>query len=250
MATMSIRVEDALHRRIEDAAEGEGLSVSEWTRQLVSSALGLEEKADWSAPTTLSKRDRQQLALLHRIVELVSPDEDEAAYHARMAKVLQRGFTGEYADEFVAIDDEMPMSECRLVWDLLDMFRVIRASVDNVGPERVQEIDEIAEHVLTFRGFDFNDRREGRMASYAAHLIESGRWEELAEHFDAKHEHGNSHAPVLASYLRMLDIFRPIWSEMIGGTGRGRYLLGEEELREIVLAGYHPDRRPDRLGPA
>lgn len=241
---MSIRVEDPLHRRIEEAANGEGLSVSEWIRQLIVSALGLDEVGDWSAPTTLSKRDRQQLALLHRLVELVSPDEDEASFHAKVANVLQRGYTLEYSDEFISIEEEMPMSECRLVMDLLDMFRVIKASVDGLGLEKVKQIDDAAEHGLKFRGFDFNDHREGRMADYAEHLIQTGRWVELAEYFDDLHERGNSHFPVLDSYLRMLEAFKPIWSDRIVGGGRGRYLLDEGELREIVLAVYHPDNRP------
>src|SRR5439155_16676925 len=132
------------------------------------------------------------LALLHKIVELVSAEEDEADYHAKMAKVLERGFTCEYSDEFIAIEDEMPMAECRLVMDLLDMFRVIKASVESIGLDKVRQLDDIAEHVLSFRGFDFNDRREGRMADYAEHLIATGRWVDLAEHFDDEHERGNS----------------------------------------------------------
>ena len=246
MPTMSIRVEDSLHQRIEDASGGEGLSVSEWMRKLIVSRLGLDEGVDWTAPTTLSKRDRQQLALLHRLIELASADEDEANYHATMAKVLQRGFTGEYPDEFISIDDEMPMSECRLVWDLLDMFRVIKASVDSIGLEKVKQIDKIAEHSLAFRGFDFQNHRESRMAGYTRHLIETDRWIELAEHFDDKHERGNSHSPVLDSYLRMLEVFKPIWAAKVIGADRGRYLLDEAHLRSLVEAAYHPERRPDR----
>jgi uncharacterized protein YfbU (UPF0304 family) len=244
MATVSIRMDDALQRRIEEAADGEGLSVSEWARQQIMSSMGLSSDQAWSAPTTLSKRDRQQLALLHRLVELSTPDEYEAEYHAKMATVLHHGYTGEYSDEFISIEEEMPMAECRLVWSLLDMFRVIKASVEEVGTDKVRELDDLAETVLGFRGFDFNDAREGRMADYAAHLTATGRWEDLAMYFDNEHERGNSHFPALDTYLRMLDVFTPIWTEITRSIGRSRYLLNEEELKAIVLAAYHPSQRP------
>jgi uncharacterized protein YfbU (UPF0304 family) len=239
VATISVRVEDDIKERAEEAAAGEGVSISEWTRQLMRAELGLDVP-EWSAPTSLSKRDRRQLALLHRILQLVSDDEDETERHGTMIEVLERGFTGEYADEFISIDDELPLDECRLVWDILDMFRVLEASVDSVGIETVRALDEHAEDALRFRGFDFNDRREGRLAGYAAHLVHSGRWAELAVYFDAKHERGNSHAPMLNTYLRMRGVFQPMWAAMVHGLGRGRYHLAEDELLEIVRAWYYP----------
>lgn len=239
MATISVRVEDDVKERAEEAAAGEGMSVSEWTRQLMRAELGLDVP-EWSAPTSLSKRDRRQLALLHRIIQLVSADEFETEHHERMIEVLEHGFTGEYADEFTSIYGELPLEECRLVWDILDMFRVIEASVDKVGIDAVRALDEHAEHALRFHGFDFNDRREGRLADYAAHVIRGGRWTELAIYFDDQHERGNSHMPTLDSYLRMHAVFQPIWKAMVDGAGRGRYHLTTDELHEIVRAWYYP----------
>jgi uncharacterized protein YfbU (UPF0304 family) len=234
-----VRVEDDLKERAEEAAAGEGMSVSEWTRQVMRAELGLDVP-EWSAPTSLSKRDRRQLALLHRIVQLVSDDEDEGKHHGRMIEVLEHGFTGEYSDEFLSIYDELPLDECRLVWDILDMFRVIEASVDNVGVDAVRALDEHAEQALRFRGFDLNDRRESRLADYAAHMVHGDRWAELAVYFDDKHERGNSHAPTLDTYLRMRIVFQPIWEAMIHGPDRGRYHLTEGELLELARAWYYP----------
>ena len=42
------------------------------------------------------------------------------------------------------------------------------------------------------------------MASYAEFLIKTGRWKNIAEHFDSKYERGDPHSPTLASYERML----------------------------------------------
>lgn len=235
--TISIRVEDDLKELADDAAGGQGLSVSEWIRQLMREALGLDVE-EWSAPASLSKRDRSQLVLLHRIARAVSEDEPE--YHDHMIEVLEHGFTGEYPDGFAALYDELPLSECRLVWDLLDMFRVIESSVREIGPERMIEIDKHVVGGSGFRGFDFNDPREARLADYAEHLVRKGRWEELAVYFDPEHEGGNSHSPMLGSYLAMLDVFQPIWREMVHGVGRGRYVLNEDELGPILQAWYHP----------
>lgn len=245
--TISVRVEDDLKDLAEDAASGEGLSVSGWVRQLMRGAVGLDVR-EWSAPASLSKRDRRQLVLLHRIVRAVTDDDTESEYHDRMIKVLEHGFTGEYSDAFEALYDELPLDECRLVWDILDMFRVIEASVREIGLDRVRQLDDHAEGALRFRGFDFNDSREGRLADYAEHLVRNGRWEEMAIYFDSDHERGNSHLPMLGSYMRMLDVFQPMWREMIHGAGRGRHLLGEDELRQIVQAWYHPERRERRDG--
>jgi len=239
MATISVRLEDDLKDRAEEAAAGEGMSVSEWTRRLMRAELGLDVP-EWSAPTSLSKRDRQQLVLLHRLAQLVSSDEDESKHHETMIEVLERGFTGEYSEEFISIHDELPLDECRLVWALLDMFRVIGASVHDIGIEAVRALDGSAEHALRFHGFDFNDGRESRLASYAAHVVHEGRWTELAVYFDDEHESGNSHAPVLDSYLRMQRVFQPIWESMIHGSGRGRFHLTRDELGEIVRAWYYP----------
>jgi uncharacterized protein YfbU (UPF0304 family) len=128
------------------------------------------------------------------------------------------------------------------VWDILDMFRVIKASVERIGNETISALDEYAEHALTFRGFDLNDHREGKMLSYARHLIENDRWQDLAEYFDDEHENGNSHSPTLDTYQRMLSVYRPLWTDIISGSmrGRDRYLLTEQELAEVVRAWYYP----------
>jgi uncharacterized protein YfbU (UPF0304 family) len=239
VATMSVRVEDDLKTLAEDAAEAQGLSVSEWTRSLMQTHLGLDVP-ERSAPVSMPKRDRVQLALLHRLLQRSTDNEDEIAYHETRIEVLQHGLTAEYADEFYAFSDELPLSECRLVWDLLDMFTVLQRTAEKIGVDAVRTLDEHAEHALRFRGFDFNDRREGRLGDYADHLIRNGRWTDFAIYFDNEHERGNSHAPVLDSYLRMLDVFRPIWKSLLEGAGRGRYELTEDELRAVVQAWYYP----------
>ena len=195
---------------------------------------------DGSAPTTLSKRDRLQLALLHRIASSVTDHSGEAEYHSKMVEVLEHGFTAEYLAAFTPIYDELPLEECRLVTDILEMFRVLGASVEAIGSDAVRQIDEHAARFLQFAGFDFNDSREAHMADYAEYLIRQGRWVELAVFFDDDHERGNSHMPMLDAYVRMLAVYRPIREAMTQGAVRDRYLLDKDELSQVVRAWPYP----------
>jgi hypothetical protein len=40
--------------------------------------------------------------------------------------------------EFIPIEDELALSNCTLVGDILDLFRVIKASVDRIGRDTVR----------------------------------------------------------------------------------------------------------------
>jgi uncharacterized protein YfbU (UPF0304 family) len=239
---MSIRVEESLQVRVEEAAEGAGVSVSEWARRQIMASLGIAVD-DWSAPATLSMAKRRQMAMLHRLLELASDDEDEVVHHSSMRLILQEGYTGEYSRGFDAIYPELPISDCRLVWDLLDMFQMLAQSVTTVGPDVVARIDDHAAAFLSFRGFDFNNSREGRMASYVRHLFDEGRWQLLADEFTEEGRSLNSHMPLLGTYQRMVDAYAPIKHDLLRGDARGRLELDETELRAIVISALHPDHR-------
>lgn len=240
MATISLRIEEPLRVELEELAKTQEVSVSELIRQAIEARLGREVRRDRSAPRSMSKTDRHLLALLHEILERLDPD--EADYHRSRVEVLVRGFTGEYGGEFTAIEDELALSDCKLLWDILDMFRVIRASVANIGVDKLRSIDERAQAILTFRGFDGNDELEGQMLAYSRYLVANDRWTELAEHFSEERDRGNSHFPTLSVYRRMLEAYQPIWQRIISGNGRGadRYILAEAELADVIKATFHP----------
>jgi uncharacterized protein YfbU (UPF0304 family) len=184
---------------------------------------------DLRPPTSLSPFERQTLALQHQILALL--DEDEADYHRRMQEVVTQGFTAEYEDLFTPYS-ELPRDDCLLVFDILDMFRVMKASIGELdGAERDALL---ADHkfALYFQGFDGNDAREGKMASYVDYVQATGRWTELAEDVKAA-DGGNSHSLMLDSYQAMLDAYRPVWKEAVRGGG-GRSLLTAEQLRQIA----------------
>ena len=148
-----------------------------------------------------------------------------------------------YGDMFQLIQTEMTARECSLVHDILDMFDTLERSVSELTEVERASLGDHAEHALAFRGFDFNDNQESRLASYARYLIKTGRWESMAEHFEAKHEYGNSHFPALGSYERMLSVWRPMWGAKIASYGGpSDYLFTPDELREIHAASPYPKR--------
>lgn len=121
------------------------------------------EYDDLQPPASLAPVDRQQLILLHKVLEHL--DVHEADYHRRMSEVLTQGFTLEYESVFSAYA-ELPRSDCKLVMDVLDMFRVIGASLVKLDPAERDPVVAEHEFALRFQGFDGNDAREGRMGSY------------------------------------------------------------------------------------
>lgn len=183
---------------------------------------------DLRAPTSLSPFERQTLALQHQILSHL--DEGEADYHRRMQEVLMQGFTAEYGNVFPPYS-ELPYDDCGLLYDILDMFRVMKASIEELeGAERDNLLAD-HKHALYFQGFDGNDAREGKMASYVDYLQSTHRWTELTEDVKAA-DGGNSHSLMLGRYQAMLRSFQPIWKEAVRGGGRA--LLTAEQLRQIA----------------
>ncbi len=81
------------------------------------------------------------------------------------------------------------------------------------------------------------------MASYVEFLMRDGeRWTELQPQLE-RNDRGNSHMPMLDTYLRMLSEFRRIMDSRKRGVRRLDYLLSLEELERIADAQVHPSRR-------
>jgi len=144
------------------------------------------------------------------------------------------------------MEPELPVRDCELVRDILDMFRVIRASVNRLGPAAVAGLEHAG--LLEFAGFDANDPLEGRLLYYARHLLETNRWTDLADYFDKAHDGGNSHHQTLPSYRRMLEAYEPLFKAKARGRGLGpdHFLFSADELAAIARAAGPPISRPDR----
>lgn len=250
MAQLNVRLDDHTRDLFDALARARGVSASDLIRDLIDQALGRgdpDRRHGDPTPRSLSAVERRILAMQHEILAHLASDPDdedegsEARYHRNMIEVLTSGYTTEYSDTFQMIQPEMTRRECALVRDILDMFTTLERSLSQLSDEDRESLGEHAAHALRFHGFDFNAPHESRLASYAQYLVKTGRWESMAEHFDAKHEYGNSHFPALASYERMLSVWRPIWEKKIASYGGPTdYRFTPEELREIRAAWPHP----------
>jgi uncharacterized protein len=186
---------------------------------------------DLTPPVGLTPVERQTFILLHTALQHL--DMDEADYHARMVEVLTNGFTMEYEDLFTPYS-ELPKADCKLVFDILDMFTNIKSSIARLDPADRDAVLAEHEYALVYQGLDRNDAREGRMASYVTFVQSTGRWTELREDVEAA-DGGNSHAPMLSRYQAMLDVYRPVREQKTRNFGGPRsYLLDADELRRIA----------------
>lgn len=242
MAQLNIRIDDEIREEFDALAQAKGLNTSDLLRNLISQAIGRDEgrPVDATTPQSLSAFQRRQLALLHEVLANTKKlPEGEKDYHLSMVEVLTRGYTSEYYKTFQMIQPEMTARESALVMDILDMFDVIERSVERLTDEGRASLGDT--YALRFRGFDFNNQLEGKLASYAHYLINDGKWTRLADRFNDEHERGNSHMPVLATYQRMLSVSKPIWEKMIRtGGGPNNYNFTLEELQQIREAWPYP----------
>lgn len=246
MATITIRLDDQKRVALEAVARGRGETVSDLLRYAADEILGTHyDAAPTSGPWSLTLAERSVLTSQHKILAaLNATDEDcERKQHLKVVEVLTNGFTGEYDSVFAGFDPEISRRECRLVWDLLDMFRVLRFSLERLDEEEIAEIGEYVELALSFKGFDGNDAVEARLMRYARFLVDDGRWDEQAKVFEK--DRGNSHSPMLGSYRRMLAAFETIWDRKTRDHSKSfddRLHLDVEELKVVYAAWPHPHR--------
>ena len=176
----------------------------------------------------LTPVERQTLLLLHKVLSHL--DEGEADYHQKMVRVLTEGFTIEYENVFTDYP-EVSKADCRLVHDILNMFRVMKSSLRELDEAERDALLADHPHKLTFGGFDFSDDREGKMGSYVVFLMESNRWTDLGDDVEAA-DGGNSHAPMLGRYQKMLDVYEPRLEEK--RRPAGPTMLDAADLRQVA----------------
>jgi len=248
MPTITLRLDEETKEELETLARGRGQNLSDLIRSALDGLLMRDDGEQIDvAPRSLTAVDRQQLALLHRILaRLVGEDNDvdgDKAYQLERAEVLENGFVREYSTEFYGIFPELSARDSEFVVDVLDLFRVVTFSIQKLQASGV-ELDEDLIRSLRFEGFDLNDSREARLLSYARYLVNEERWSELLYTFSERNDHGNSHAALTDVYQRMLDEHAKIKAtKRRERFRRDSYLLSVEELQRLAEAQVHPDHR-------
>lgn len=257
MAVLNIRVDDRVRDQLKELADDEGVTLSEFVRdRLMESVVpvyddeveGAPRRSEEPAPESMRLFERQVLSTLHRILARVLPEDandvdGDPDYQLMRARILEDGFTSEYSYEVAGFRTELSRRDCRRVTDILQMFRILTYSITHLEKEGTPVDEELA-RALEFQGFDFNDSLEGHMDDYVKFQMRAGdRWTELRPQME-RTDGGNSHWPMLDTYMRMLSEYRRI----MDGRDRGSferldYLLSAEELQQIRDARIHPSRR-------
>ncbi|TXI64320.1 YfbU family protein [Mycolicibacterium mageritense] len=251
MAVLNIRVEDRIRDQLKELADAEGITLSEFVRDLLMAAVvpvfeREVEHGDEPAPETMRLADRQMLSMLHRILARVLPEDandvdGDTEYQLERAQVIEAGFTGEYWREVAGFRTELSKRDCDRVLDILSMFRAITFSIRRLEKQGTAVSDELSRR-LEFRGFDHNDGLESHMADYVSFLVDDDHWTELQPQLD-RNDGGNSHQRVLGIYLRMLTAYRRIMDSRDRGFDPDDYLLSMKELEQIAAARVHPSHR-------
>ncbi len=250
MKTITIRIPDELRALVAEVAEANGQSQSDYMRQAIEVHVKRVDPNLDRRPTekniTLTPYERASLILQHQTLLAAQGHLPEQSYdsegHERAVEVLERGYEGEYPQLFPSCAEALNAYDCELVWDILDMFRVIHFSVEALGDNGWDAIGvKNAEWFGTFIGFDYQHERESQMAGYTEYLVKSGRWTEQEE---LVKKGTNSHRQMLPTYQSMLGAFKPVWREAVRGGGRPH--LSAQELRKILLAA--PGAQRDGAG--
>lgn len=143
----------------------------------------------------------------------------------RNIDALSRGYTKDYY-RLLNTCDEMSLNDQELIYRILEMFRGLNFSINNIRREnpRIMELDEI-EYRAIFNGFDLSNPEETYMIDITDYIFKDGKYKELHDNF-YNHDNGNSHSEKLPHYLRMLEKFESI--------DLGSNYLSIEEIKYIV----------------
>ena len=152
----------------------------------------------------LTKKERLVFINQLIIMEMLNPD--DACKSARDREALECGYVYEYNDLFHSMDEELSYDKCKEVHDILDMYRVITKSLQELPDSPLNE------HLRAkFRGFDGNN--EAKFMCYVDYIVNRlDRYVELKE--GAKSFDSNSHCPMLEQYRDMLVIWESVKSDV------------------------------------
>jgi uncharacterized protein len=165
----------------------------------------------------LTLKDRLIISNQLKILEKLYPD--EASYYSAQRKAIENGYKHHYDDLVTYFFDEMPEEDSKEVVDILDMYRALTFSYQNLGDK-----SGIGETSIRFRGFDGNN--EASQLVYVGYfIVDLERFDELK--YGQKSPDFNSHAPMLDKYRRMLTV----WNGL-----ENRFELSKEQIIAILQA--------------
>ncbi|KZN68309.1 hypothetical protein N473_07750 [Pseudoalteromonas luteoviolacea CPMOR-1] len=143
----------------------------------------------------LSQQERLQLINQFEILSI--QNENDASHYQELIKILQSGYTIFYNQVFQHLSEEMSEESCKLVLNILDLYRAIE---DTRARTASKELDD--HRRSTFLGFDGNSETE-YMCFARFLVVEQGKFREQEQYLQ-KNDNMNSHMPMIEIYRRML----------------------------------------------
>ncbi|EJC3722574.1 YfbU family protein [Enterococcus faecium] len=149
----------------------------------------------------------QRLSLVNQFELLAKFDDQNRSYYERKIEILREGYEYHYDDEiWNELSDPLPEEDSRFVLDVLSMYRDINFSKKNLNSSDNQNIKL---HATYFRGFDYNDPKEIKLAFYAKFFIEKlDRFPELVS--DKEFDGFNSHQLMTSTYNKYLSNYKEV----------------------------------------
>ena len=171
------------------------------------------------------KLTEKERALFIYLFKILKNQEDGEYDYDNMIKALQYGFEFHYNDVFDCLfDEELPYESCKEVLDILEMYRGITYSYNNLVRDGKQ--GDLDNEQIRFKGFDGNN--EYKQKSYATYfIIDLDRYSEI-QHYSHNNDY-NSHCPMLPKYHAMLKK----WDEY-DKTLENRYMMDLQHLKELL----------------
>ena len=163
----------------------------------------------------LSDQERLSYIIQLTILEKLDP-EDSTIKNLRVA--LEQGYELHYSDllDTFLLSDGLTKDQCRLVLDILEMYRGIIFSAYHMNLDLPP---------YKFPGFDGNDDLEVKMLLYTKYFIgDLGRYDEIRKLNGLDF---NSHCLMLPQYKRMLNYWKQIPMDK-------RYSMSMEEINHLI----------------
>lgn len=232
MPTISIRVSEDLKSRLDNLAQESESTLSGVILEAINIMTGGSRTnlPEDTAPYTLSSTNRLILRNQELLLSMCEQlDERERNGHAKNAKILESGYTSDYSTIYAPLHPEVPYSMCEELYNILDMFRVLRFSYEKLNDE---EKGQVKEGSISFRGFDYSDSTESPLSGYVEFMFENEKYEELEEPMKRFSDDGNSHTQLLPMYRRMYQCFNQVWRKHLLTA----HELSLDEIQKVMSA--------------
>ncbi len=155
-----------------------------------------------------------QYIILEKLSRL-QEESNEADAYAQKAKIVKNGFSFDYSECTETIQDELSETDCKLVWDTLNMYSVIISSYQNL------ETPGLSDEDVLFHGFDGNN--EHKFLDYCEYILFDLKC--FAELTANGRKSFNSHSQLCERYRAMIRR----WDEM-----DHPHQLTEEQIKILI----------------